>query len=275
MPRAHRPGNIRHWEPIVDAWVAFVRGGHDLWREYLNTPATLRRIGRVRGLDVLDLGCGEGYHSRILARRGARVVGVDATAGMIGRAREEERRRPLGIRYRVADAAHLRGFARGRFDLVASFMALMDVEDYRGAIREAERVLRPGGRFVFSVPHPCFDTVLRRGRIVSGWVSERGRPSREYFRVDDYFRTGLVAWRWTLRGTTTTFDNVGWHLTLEDYVNALGDAGLLIRHLDEPRPLPEGVRRAPGLAKVNQVPHSIVVEAVKPPRAASRGARLR
>lgn len=267
MPAARPPGNIRHWDRIADAWVQFVRGGFDVYREYMNTPAMLKRIGTVRGLVVLDLGCGEGYHSRLLARRGARVTGVDATPGMIANAREEERRRPLGIRYRVADAASLRGIGRNRFDLAASFMALMDVEDYRGAIHEVARVLRPGGRFVFSVVHPCFDTVFRGSRMVSGWVREGGRThggKALYFRVDDYFRTGLVSFPWSLRGTTARFRVVTWHLTLSDYVHALADAGFVIRGLDEPRPLPEGVRKHPALAKVNRVPHSIVVEAVKP-----------
>lgn len=263
------PRNIAHWEGVVDAWVTFVREGHDFYREYLNTPAMLRRIGRVRGLHVLDLGCGEGDHSRILARGGARVTGVDATPGMIAHARAEERRRPLGIAYVVADAAHLRGIGRGRFDLVASFMALMDVEDWRGAVREAARVLRPGGRFVFSVPHPCFDVWFRGGRMVSGWVRVGGKPHEGrplYFRVDEYFRTGLVPFDWTLRGTGETFRPVGWHLTLGDYVDALADAGFLVRRIDEPRPSAEGVRRYPALAKVNRVPHSIVVEAVKASR---------
>ncbi len=268
MASSKRPKNIYHWEGVVDAWAQFVRGGFDIYREYLNSPAMFKRIGPLNGLEVLDIGCGEGYHSRILARRGAKVTGVDATPGMIVHAQEKEKRQPLGIRYRIADAARLRGMAGGRFDLVVAFMALMDFEDYRGAIGEAARVLRPGGRFVFSVPHPCFDTVFRRGRMVSGWVREEGLAVKGkplYFRMDDYFRTGLFSFPWALRGTTARFRNVSWHLTLSDYVNALAGAGFVIRRIDEPRPTKAGARKYQGLRKVNRVPHSIVVEAVKPP----------
>ena len=65
MPTARRPGNIRYWEGVVDSWVQFVRGGFDVYREYVNSPAMLRRIGAVREPEVLDLGCGEGYDSRM------------------------------------------------------------------------------------------------------------------------------------------------------------------------------------------------------------------
>ena len=65
MPTARRPGNIQHWEGAADSWVQFVRGGFDADREDVNSPSMLRRIGAVRGVEVLDLGCGEGYHSRM------------------------------------------------------------------------------------------------------------------------------------------------------------------------------------------------------------------
>ena len=60
------------------------------------------------------------------------------------------------ICYYVADAAHLELFEKGSFDLVVCNMALMDIEDATGAIQEVARVLRPQGRFVASLSHPCF-----------------------------------------------------------------------------------------------------------------------
>src|SRR5204863_117795 len=81
----------------------------------------------VRGLYVLDLGCGNGYLSRRFAQAGAKVVAVDASAPVIERARARESQEPLGIEYHVADAARLEFLRAGTLDLVASHMALMDI----------------------------------------------------------------------------------------------------------------------------------------------------
>ncbi len=124
----------------------------------LNNPAFLEFAGDLRGKQVLDAGCGEGHNTRILARRGARLTGVDISERMIGLALAEERRAPLGIQYVRTSYTDLGVFPPGRFDAVISFMALMDGPRFDLAMRESFRVLRPGGLLVFSITHPCFIT---------------------------------------------------------------------------------------------------------------------
>jgi ubiquinone/menaquinone biosynthesis C-methylase UbiE len=94
---------------------------------------------------------------RQLARQGAHVAGVDASAPIIERAQQREVREPLGIVYHVADAARMEPLGDGQFDLGVSCMALQDIPDTAGAIREAARVLKPMGRLVALFSHPCFD----------------------------------------------------------------------------------------------------------------------
>ncbi|HYS93305.1 MAG TPA: methyltransferase domain-containing protein, partial [Candidatus Acidoferrales bacterium] len=67
----------RYWDDNARSWATEVRQGHDIAREFLNNPAFLTFIGELEGRRVLDAGCGEGHNTRIFARRGARMTGVD------------------------------------------------------------------------------------------------------------------------------------------------------------------------------------------------------
>jgi SAM-dependent methyltransferase len=128
----------------------YKRAKQQPWRYYVERHTLLRLVGDVTGRSVLDLACGEGYYTRELRLRGGqRVVGVDASEGMIGLARAEEARRPLGIEYRVQDARFLDGAER--FDLVVAAY-LLNYAPTAAVLREMcgaiARSLRPGGRFV-------------------------------------------------------------------------------------------------------------------------------
>lgn len=141
----------RLWDENADDWAAGVRGRADLFRDHYNNPAFLRLLGDVRGSRLLDAGCGEGTNTRLFRQLGADVVGIDISERMIEHARRAETQQPLGISYEIASFTDLRTFSEGAFDVVVSTMALMDAPDLDGALREFARVLRAGGRLVFSV----------------------------------------------------------------------------------------------------------------------------
>jgi ubiquinone/menaquinone biosynthesis C-methylase UbiE len=240
---------MEQWDDAVESWADFVRKGKDYHRDGLNNPATFRLVGDVKGRSVLDLACGEGYNTRILANKGAEIVGVDFSAKLIQLARSEEARDELGIDYRVADAADLSMFPSGRFDLVTCFMALQDIEDYESAVSEVARVLKKGGRFVFSITHPCFEMVSYRGYRVS--TNER------YFEVaEDHIQ-------WRMERLLKPFETTSFHRSLTDYFDVLYRNGLLVRRLVEPKPTKEGIEKHESLKKVLLRPESIVFEAVK------------
>ena len=222
-----------NWDRNADVWADQVRGRWDIAREHWNNPAFFEFVGDLRGKAVLDAGCGEGHNTRIFARRGARMTGVDLSAKMIEFAREAERRESLGIRYEHASYTNIPMFRDGKFDVVISTMALMDGPDFPAAMREITRVLRPGGMLAFSILHPCFAT---KGM---GWIrDESGRAIK--FTVADYFNDDAWIERWKFGHAPNTeqvedFAVPRFDRMLSDYINPVIAAGLRLEEIREPR----------------------------------------
>ena len=242
---------MNQWDDAAESWADFVRQGKDYYRDELNNPAAFRLIGNVKGQLVLDLACGEGYNTRILARKGARVTGADFSARLIGVARIEEAKERLGIDYRVSDAADLSEFSGNCFDLVTCFMALQDIKNYERAVSEVARVLKNKGRFVFSIPHPCFEMVVDKGNRIS-------TTTRYFGAAEDHIR-------WKMERLLKPFETTSFHRTLTDYFSVLHKNRLLIRRLVEPQPTKQGIKKHPPLKEVLLRPQSAVIEAVKEP----------
>jgi SAM-dependent methyltransferase len=233
----------------------------DLWHRSLIDPALIARIGTVAGLKLLDLGCGNGYLARRFASQGAAVTGVDSSREMIARARAREKKVPRGITYLIGEAAHLARLPTGGFDVVYSNMALMDMANAEGVLRQAERVLRDPGRFVASLSHPCFDTGSgsswiiehRSGRAVVGrWVQRYREPFND-----------ASPWRGDGRRAPLEFATAAFHRPLSWYVRAFVKAGLGITGWDEPRPTAEFLATSPQGEWIDRIPLHCVIEARK------------
>lgn len=180
-------------------------------------------LGQVTGLRVLDVACGHGRTTREIARRGAHVTGIDISGNLIAKARDNERAQPLGIRYIHADISAAPELEASAFDAATCNFGLSDIDDLDGAIAATSGALRPGGRFVFSILHPCFPG----GNDISGSWPPDAR----------YYDEG----RWTAQGRRSTLRReVGAsHRMLSTYLNVVGAHGLSIDRLAEPLPDPE------------------------------------
>ena len=129
--------------------------------DFTGRPPVFELCGPVDGHRVLDLGCGEGYCTREMAARGGvPVLGIDLSAKMIEQATKQEAEHPLGIEYRQGDVRAL-DLPDASFDLVLAVFVFsyVGVADMTRAFHEVKRVLAPGGRFVFSIPHPSLPFV--------------------------------------------------------------------------------------------------------------------
>src|SRR5882724_5096586 len=86
---ADAPPRSSRWDANASFWVQIIREHRDRYRNEVTDPAVLHAIGEPAGLDVLDAGCGEGYLSRILAKKGANATGIDSSTKLIEAARSQ------------------------------------------------------------------------------------------------------------------------------------------------------------------------------------------
>jgi SAM-dependent methyltransferase len=247
-----RPTDLfREWEAMAPTWVTRMAIRGDDAREGLLDDWMLDLAGDVDGLDVIDLGCGEGRFCRALSARGARTLGVDLQPAMIEHA--EAGRSPTE-RYLVADAQALDGVGGEGFDLAISYIALVDMPDQRAAVGEAFRVLRPGGRFL----------VCNLSPMATAWSTEGpwhrdGEGRKLHFVLDTYASEGSRTVTWPSGHRLTSF-----HRMLSTTVNDLLAAGFVLRGIHEPLPTQEQLDRAPANDDLFRVPIYVIYELVKP-----------
>jgi SAM-dependent methyltransferase len=184
------------------------------FRAYYERPAVVSLAGDVRGLRVLDAGCGSGALAARLIARGASVTGIDLSAGLLRIARER-----LGPRVPLhrGDLSQPLPFGAGSFDLVVSSLVMHYIADWAPTLSEFHRVLTPGGRLVFSTHHPLMD------------LRSSGR--------DDYLGTFQFTEVWERDGRAMPMRF--WHRPLRAMLAALRAAGFRVEEIAEPDPAPD------------------------------------
>ncbi len=207
----------------ADFWIKIIREGLDRYRTDLTDDAVLAAVGDCDGLDVLDGGCGEGYMSRLLAERGARVVGIDISTSLIQAAATHEDAERLGVTHYTASLEDIPE-KDSSFDIAVCNHVLSDVSDPRVALQELGRVLRTRGRLIALMLHPCFYTAH------SERDSHGNIPAKTYFRERHVNQTFVVA---GIESPAEVYMNFR---SLEYYAQAIIQAGFVITGLSEPHP---------------------------------------
>jgi ubiquinone/menaquinone biosynthesis C-methylase UbiE len=190
----------------------------------------LGEIGEPQGLTVLDAGCGEGYLSRILARNGATVTGIDSSASLIEAAVAQSHTDELPISYDIGSVGKL-PYTDDAFDLVVCNHLLNDLYDPSIAIDEFARVLARNGRLIILMLHPCFyNKHAERDQETNGLIAS------------SYFETRSIEQVFEVGGLTSPVANTAWLRPLEFYTEALRKSGFAIISLTEPHPSLEQVQ---------------------------------
>lgn len=206
-------------------------------------------LPNVHNKEVLDLGCGFGWHCRyVRGQQASAVIGVDLSEKMLRRAREMTDDPAITyIRSAIEDVV----FPPSRFDVVISSLALHYVEPFAKLCQNIFAWLKPGGAFIFSVEHPIFTS-----RAEQDWhYDERG--DRAHWPVDHYQAEGL-------RNTSFLSDNViKYHRTVSTYLNSVIAGGFTIRTVLEPAPSPHLLDTVPGMRDELRRPMFLMIDAVK------------
>jgi SAM-dependent methyltransferase len=220
------------WDQNARWWDARMGEGNH-WHRLLIAPAVEKLLCVQPRERVLELACGNGQFARRLASIGARVVACDSSAAFLDCARLRASEHPERIEYRLMDLAgeeHLAALGSGEFDAAVCNMALMDIACINPLLRAVRRSLKAGGRFVFTVPHPCFNT---NGTTL---VAER----------DDYQGDGQVTFSVRVRRYRGLAPQRGigivgqpqphyyFHRPLQTLMGACFAAGMMLDGLEEP-----------------------------------------
>lgn len=217
-PGDHR-GNRRWWTAAAREYYAehgeFLGDAELVWGPEGVRESELGLLGPLAGRDVLEFGAGAAQGSRWVTAQGARCVATDIAEGMLSVGREIDEREGTALRYVQADAAAL-PFADHSFDIVFSaYGATPFVADLTGMLRECARVLRPGGRLVYSTSHPF------------RWAFP-DTPTALEARMSYFDRLPYV------EAVNGRVEYAEYHRTVGDHVRALTEVGMRLVDLVEP-----------------------------------------
>jgi SAM-dependent methyltransferase len=199
----------------------WARSERVLLSDFTARPRVIEALGPLDGRHVLDLGCGEGYVARLAVDAGAASVhGVDASPEMVRAACEAAQTYPsTALSFEAADAVGTNRFPRASYDRIMAVFLFnyLNRADMKTVMRTAREHLAPGGRFVFTVPHPCF--AYMRAPAAPFYFETNGE---DYFSAIDRTLEGRI---WRRDGADVPVRCV--HKTLSDYFDALAEAGFV------------------------------------------------
>lgn len=230
------------WDRHAGWWQQRFTDGAD--REYEEQILPLVDLHLAGARRVLEVGCGEGQVARRVARLGAAVVGIDASARQLAQAH----RRGGGGRYGQSRAEQL-PFANSVFDAVVVCLVLEHLEPFEPALAEMARVLEPGGRLIAFLGHPLLQAPG------SCWVDDADFDD-QYWRLGPYLPDHLAVEE-VDPGVCLPFA----HRPLGRYVHEMGRLGLLVEDLVEPPPTPDVLEHLTGFPLAATIPRLLCIRA--------------
>jgi len=221
------------WDQNAAAWDTKIGGGGG-FQSILIAPTVEKMLNIQPGERVLDIACGNGIFSRRLAELGASVVASDFSPNLIERAKQRTIHHTERIEYHVVDATDedqvlaLAGDPAQRFDAAVCLNALMDMPEIEPLFRALAKLLKPDGRFVFSIMHPCFNGLAMS---MLAELPDYAQEATYSIKISRYLSTQVT------KGTAIAeqpAQQYYWHRPLHQLFNSAFASGLVMDQLEEP-----------------------------------------
>ena len=246
----------QEWDRQADIWDRRMGDeGNDFHTELVK-PSVDSLLDAKPGEAILDVGCGNGVYSRHLARLGAKVTAIDVSKAMIEKARQRTGGQEGEITYMVIDATsedELSSLDDDTYDAVVCNMTLMDLAEVRPLALNIPRILRSGGRFIFSVTHPCFNNSVGTTRVVEESYDRHGRQQTHSIKVSSYItpKSGIS------RGICGRDPQHDFHRPLSSLLSIFFESGLVMDGISEPIFQPQEEREL-GQSKFEEIPWAFI-----------------
>ncbi len=155
------------WNNFSEEYHKLVADSGDIYHKTYLNPVVLKLLGNVKNKKILDLACGNGYFSKILAEKKAIITGVDYSKKLISIAKSHQHK---SMNFFVGSSSNLNFLKDNSFDFIVSNVAFHDIKAISKTIKECSRLLKPKHKLIFSIPHPAFH------------LSKRVKEDGAYFR---------------------------------------------------------------------------------------------
>jgi ubiquinone/menaquinone biosynthesis C-methylase UbiE len=221
---------LAHW---YDGWMGSAGSDH---HRKLAIPAVLDLLDLQPDEHVLDMGAGQGVLAPYVARTGACYRGIDISPHLLALAQQRHGTKGQFLRGDARYLGDVPSLHSAQFDAVVFLLSIQDMNPLERALESAAWVLRPGGRVVMLMTHPCF-RVPRQ----SGWEHDDQRNLR-FRRIDRYLTPLAVPMK--PYGKERRGVSISFHRPLSHYVNGLAACGLYVDKLHEITTYENGTTRA-------------------------------
>jgi 2-polyprenyl-3-methyl-5-hydroxy-6-metoxy-1,4-benzoquinol methylase len=222
----------RIWDTNAAFWDEYMGEGNHFQRLLIG-PATEQLLEIEPDHQVLDIACGNGNFSRRMADLGARVVAFDFSPTFIQRAQQHSESYKDRISFQVIDATdpgQLATLGKNRFNSAVCNMALMDIPDIDPLINTLPSLLKPNGRFVFSISHPCFNSI-GSSKIIEEEDREGEMITTSGIKITQYIRNTVAK---GLGVIGQPEPQLYFHRPISDYLKSCIQAGFVLDGMEEP-----------------------------------------